>query len=86
MHYLQALRNQLNSQRQREAERALESTELLAENSANLPDGIVAQFKVNRELSAALNQQAQRMDSGGLAAASGHQSNPPGSSGAQHAA
>lgn len=60
--YLQALRNQLNSQRQREAERALESTELLAENSANLPDSIVAQFKVNRELSAALNQQAQRMD------------------------
>ncbi|BBS35494.1 miniconductance mechanosensitive channel MscM [Enterobacter sp. LM3] len=60
--YLQALRNQLNSQRQREAERALESTELLAENSANLPTGIVDQFKVNRELSAALNQQAQRMD------------------------
>jgi potassium efflux system protein len=60
--YLQALRNQLNSQRQREAERALESTELLAENSDNLPAGIVDQFKVNRELSAALNQQAQRMD------------------------
>lgn len=60
--YLQALRNQLNSQRQREAERALESTELLAENSANLPVGIVNQFKVNRELSQALNQQAQRMD------------------------
>ncbi|MDY1037657.1 miniconductance mechanosensitive channel MscM [Enterobacteriaceae bacterium RIT714] len=60
--YLQALRNQLNSQRQREAERALESTELLAENSDNLPAGIVEQFKVNRELSAALNQQAQRMD------------------------
>ena len=60
--YLQALRNQLNSQRQREAERALESTELLAENSANLPADIVDQFKVNRELSAALNQQAQRMD------------------------
>jgi uncharacterized protein with von Willebrand factor type A (vWA) domain len=35
--YLQALRNQLNSQRQREAEKALESTELLAENSENLP-------------------------------------------------
>ena len=33
--YLQALRNQLNSQRQREAEKALESTELLAENSEN---------------------------------------------------
>ncbi|WP_324723438.1 miniconductance mechanosensitive channel MscM [Lelliottia sp. JS-SCA-14] len=60
--YLQALRNQLNSQRQREAERALESTELLAENSEHLPAGIVAQFKINRELSAALNQQAQRMD------------------------
>ncbi|UGS42404.1 miniconductance mechanosensitive channel MscM [Pseudocitrobacter corydidari] len=60
--YLQALRNQLNSQRQREAERALESTELLAENSANLPAGIVNQFKDNRELSQALNQQAQRMD------------------------
>ncbi len=60
--YLQALRNQLNSLRQREAERALESTELLAENSAGLPEGIVEQFKVNRGLSQALNQQAQRMD------------------------
>ncbi|CCJ74096.1 Potassium efflux system KefA protein / Small-conductance mechanosensitive channel [Cronobacter condimenti 1330] len=60
--YLQALRNQLNSQRQQEAERALESTELLAENSENLPPAIVEQFNVNRELSRALNQQAQRMD------------------------
>ncbi|WP_279051405.1 miniconductance mechanosensitive channel MscM [Cedecea davisae] len=60
--YLQALRNQLNSQRQREAEQALESTELLAETSANLPPEIVEQFKNNRELSQALNQQAQRMD------------------------
>ncbi|SQJ33121.1 Potassium efflux system KefA protein [Salmonella enterica subsp. enterica serovar Heidelberg] len=61
--YLQALRNQLNSLRQREAERALESTELLAEKQAPvLPEGIVEQFKVNRELSQALNQQAQRMD------------------------
>ncbi|MFG6656756.1 miniconductance mechanosensitive channel MscM [Scandinavium sp. M-37] len=60
--YLQALRNQLNSQRQREAEKALESTELLAENSANLPPSLVKQFAVNRELSQALNQQAQRMD------------------------
>ncbi len=51
-----------NSQRQREAEKALESTELLAENSENLPPDITAQFKVNRELSQALNQQAQRMD------------------------
>jgi potassium efflux system protein len=60
--YLQALRNQLNSQRQREAEQALESTEMLAENSANLPANIVEQFRINRELSQALNQQAQRMD------------------------
>lgn len=60
--YLQALRNLQNSQRQREAEKALESTELLAENSENLPPDINAQFKVNRELSQALNQQAQRMD------------------------
>ena len=59
--YLQALRNLQNSQRQREAEKALESTELLAENSENLPPDITAQFKVNRELRA-LNQQAQRMD------------------------
>lgn len=60
--YLQSLRNQLNNLRQREAEMALESTEMMAENSANLPPDIVAQFRVNRELSQALNQQAQRMD------------------------
>lgn len=59
---LQALRNQLNNQRQREAEKALESTEQLAENSGNLPPDIEAQFNVNRQLSQALNQQAQRMD------------------------
>ncbi|WP_024547701.1 miniconductance mechanosensitive channel MscM [Siccibacter turicensis] len=60
--WLQALRNQVNNQRQQEAERALESTELLAENSADLPPALMDQFKVNRELSQALNQQAQRMD------------------------
>ncbi len=59
---LQALRNQLNSQRQREAELALESTELLAEQNGDLPTGISQQLQVNRELSAALNSQAQRMD------------------------
>lgn len=59
---LQALRNQLNNQRQREAEKALESTEQLAESSGNLPPDIEAQFNVNRQLSQALNQQAQRMD------------------------
>ncbi len=35
--YLQALRNQLNEQRQREAELALARTEQLAENSGDLP-------------------------------------------------
>ena len=49
--YLQALRNQLNSQRQLEAERALESTELLAENSADLPKDIVASSR-NSKLTA----------------------------------
>lgn len=60
--YLQALRNQVNNQRQQEAERALESTELLAENTSDLPPELVEQFRINRELSQALNQQAQRMD------------------------
>lgn len=60
--YLQDLRNQLNSRRQREAEIALERTEQLAENSGDLPKNISKQFRVNRELSSDLNQQAQRMD------------------------
>ncbi len=60
--WLQELRNQLNSLRQREAEQALARTEQLAENSGNLPSGITEQFRINRELSAALNQQAMRMD------------------------
>lgn len=59
---LQELRNQLNSRRQREAELALEKTEQLAEKSGDLPANISNQFHVNRELSASLNQQAQRMD------------------------
>ncbi len=84
--YLQALRNQLNSQRQREAERALESTELLAENSDNLPAGIVEQFRVNRELSAGAESTGAAYGSGGLAAAAGHQSNLSGSPGAEHPA
>ena len=60
--YLQALRNQLNNQRQQEAQQALERTEQLAENSGELPPGISEQFSINRDLSSALNQQAQRMD------------------------
>nr|WP_249213757.1 miniconductance mechanosensitive channel MscM [Tatumella sp. JGM130] len=60
--YLQALRNQLNNQRQQEAQQALERTEQLAENSGELPPGISEQFNINRDLSADLNQQAQRMD------------------------
>ncbi|HHB1426162.1 TPA: miniconductance mechanosensitive channel MscM [Serratia odorifera] len=59
---LQALRNNLNSQRQREAELALEKTELLAEQSGELPKSISQQLQINRELSTALNNQAQRMD------------------------
>ncbi|EOS95173.1 mechanosensitive channel protein [Erwinia tracheiphila PSU-1] len=58
---LQQLRYQLNSQRQQEAERALEKTEQLAENSGDLPENIRKQFSINRELSEALNQQAQQM-------------------------
>ncbi|MCC3741052.1 miniconductance mechanosensitive channel MscM [Rouxiella badensis] len=59
---LQTLRNNLNSQRQREAENALEKTEQLAEQSGELPKSITQQLQANRELSLALNQQAQRMD------------------------
>ncbi|CAK9886185.1 MAG: Miniconductance mechanosensitive channel MscM [Candidatus Erwinia impunctatus] len=61
--YLQALRNQLNNRRQREAELALERTEQLAESSGELPESISKQFLINRELSAALHQQAEKMDS-----------------------
>lgn len=59
---LQTLRNNLSSQRQLEAEKALEKTELLAEQSGELPESITEQLKLNRELSLALNQQAQRTD------------------------
>lgn len=59
---LQSLRNNLNSQRQREAELALEKTEQLAERSGELPKSISQQLQINRELSTALNNQAQRMD------------------------
>nr|WP_244618564.1 miniconductance mechanosensitive channel MscM [Serratia fonticola] len=59
---LQALRNNLNSQRQREAERALEKTEQLAEQNGDLPASLRKQLQINRELSAALNDQAQQMD------------------------
>ena len=59
---LQEMRNQLNNLRQQEAEMALARTEQLAENSGDMPSGITKQFRVNRDLSTALNQQAQRMD------------------------
>src|SRR5476649_776026 len=59
---LQTLRNNLNSQRQREAEQAIEKTEQLAEQSGELPASVSKQLQANRELSLALNQQAQRMD------------------------
>ncbi|WP_413725579.1 miniconductance mechanosensitive channel MscM [Sodalis sp. RH16] len=60
--YLQALRNRLNALRQQEAERVLENTELLAGQSGILPQSISGPLQINRELSVALNEQAQRMD------------------------
>jgi hypothetical protein len=83
--YLQALRNLQNSQRQREAEKALESTELLAENSENLPPDITAQFKVNRSLPGAEPAGAAH-GSGGLPAAAGDESNAAGAPGVKHPA
>ncbi|ACS84284.1 miniconductance mechanosensitive channel MscM [Musicola paradisiaca] len=59
---LQALRSTLNTLRQKEAEQALERTELLAEQEGELPEAISRQLQLNRELSVALNQQAQRID------------------------
>ncbi|NDL61453.1 miniconductance mechanosensitive channel MscM [Acerihabitans arboris] len=59
---LQAQRFRLNSLRQQEAERVLERTEQLAEQSGDLPAVITDQLQINRELSMALNEQAQRMD------------------------
>lgn len=59
---LHVLRNQLNSLRQQEAELALEHTEMLAEQVGTLPKAISCQLQTNRELSIALNQQAQKMD------------------------
>ncbi|MDX5630288.1 MULTISPECIES: miniconductance mechanosensitive channel MscM [unclassified Brenneria] len=60
--HLQNLRGRINNLRQKEAEQALEKTELLVEQSGDLPSVISEQLKINRELSVALNQQAQRMD------------------------
>ncbi|MGM3174388.1 miniconductance mechanosensitive channel MscM [Dickeya lacustris] len=60
---LQLLRSTLNNLRQREAEQALERTEQLAEQQGNLPSAVTSLLQTNRELSLALNQQAQRMDS-----------------------
>lgn len=59
---LQILHSQLNSQRQQEAQQVLEHTAMLVEQSSVLPKCISNQLQVNRELSIALNQQAQHMD------------------------
>ncbi|WP_240651698.1 miniconductance mechanosensitive channel MscM [Serratia microhaemolytica] len=59
---LQALRRQLTQQRQREAEQVLERTELLAEQTSDLPTSLRQQLQTNRNLSAALNQQAKQRD------------------------
>ncbi len=82
--YLQALRNQTAASAS-VAERALESTELLAENSDNLPAGIVDQFGVVSSL-ATLDQQAQRMDLGVASAAIRPPIKPFRFAGAQHPA
>lgn len=59
---LQGLRNSLNSQRQREAEEALERTRRLVEQSDNLPQSIIMLLTQNQTLSRDLNQQAQHLD------------------------
>ncbi len=60
--YLQRLRTRQNTLRQEEAQRALERTEQLAESSGELPPVLHEQFTINRELSSALNRQAQHME------------------------
>ncbi|WP_457913900.1 miniconductance mechanosensitive channel MscM [Candidatus Gillettellia adelgis] len=59
---LMSLRNNLNAQRQREAERALEKTEQLAGKNGDLPESIREELQTNRLLSTTLNNQAQRID------------------------
>ncbi|TDB61208.1 miniconductance mechanosensitive channel MscM [Photorhabdus khanii] len=59
---LQQLRSQLNTQRQQKAELALEHTEMLAEQSGQLPKFLLDELQLNRHLSQELNQQAQRMN------------------------
>nr|WP_207627186.1 miniconductance mechanosensitive channel MscM [Photorhabdus tasmaniensis] len=59
---LQKLRSQLNAQRQQKAELALEHTEMLAEQSGQLPKFLLDELQLNRHLSQELNQQAQRMN------------------------
>lgn len=59
---LHVLRNQLNNLHQREAEKVLEHTAMLAEQGETLPQSISRQLQANRELSLALHQQTQLMD------------------------
>lgn len=59
---LHVLRNKLNNLHQREAEKVLEHTEMLAEQGETLPKSISSQLQANRELSLALHQQTQFMD------------------------
>lgn len=60
---LQALRHQLNNLRQQEAEQVLEKMQRLAdEQGCTLPQSIRNKLQTNRELSSALNQQAQSID------------------------
>lgn len=57
----QKLYSNLNAQRQREAELALEQSMLVAKKNDNLPNSIRRQLQINQELSVALNRQASRM-------------------------
>lgn len=59
---LQSLRNHSNDERQKEAEKVLESTELLAEKDRHLPDSISTLLQTNRTLFYSLKQQTQRMN------------------------
>lgn len=60
---LQELRHLQNDQRQQTAQRALATAQILAASSEDLPSDIAGQFHIDQQLSQALSQQAQRLDS-----------------------
>ncbi|MGL4858985.1 MAG: miniconductance mechanosensitive channel MscM, partial [Enterobacteriaceae bacterium] len=60
--YQQALRDSLNSQRQRKAELALEQTTQLAQQNSDLPSSVRQLLNHNRQFSLTLNQQARQLE------------------------